>query len=221
MQEARQMVAIKPRNPHLDGLATSSTIASWYVKNMIRPQEVIRVLNKAKVRFMLAGAHGIAGWLDEARATQDVDVVVGYRQHQKATRALLAAFPHLQVDDQEVVVRLSDPESGKVVIDVMKANQPLYRQCLKHTQTIQSESETYKIPSLEMALAMKFGPMASVVRADEKKYRDASDFMRMVKTNPNINLVLLAELGDLVYPGGGKEIVELVRKTLAGEKLNL
>jgi hypothetical protein len=215
------MAVTKTRNPHVEGLATSSTIASWYVKNMIRPQEVIRVLNDAKVRFMLAGAHGIAGWLDEARATQDVDVVVGYRQHQKATRALLAVYPQLQVDDQEVVVRLSDPESGKVVIDIMKSNQPLYRECLKHTQTIESEGESYKIPTVEMALAMKFGPMVSIVRAEEKKYRDASDFMRIVKTNPNIDLELLEELGDLVYPGGGKEIIELVRKIRAGEKLQL
>jgi hypothetical protein len=215
------MVVTKSRNPHIDGLVTSTTIASWYVKNMIRPQEVIRILNEAKVRFMLAGAHGIAGWLDEPRATQDVDVVVGYRQHQKATRALLAVYPHLQVDDQEVVVRLSDPESGKVVIDIMKGNQPLYRKSLKYTQTIESEGESYKIPTLEMALAMKFGPMVSIVRAEEKKYRDASDFMRIVKTNPNIDLELLKELGDLVYPGGGKEIIELVRKIRAGEKLQL
>jgi hypothetical protein len=215
------MAVTKTRNPHVEGLATSSTIASWYVKNMIRPQEVIRVLNDAKVRFMLAGAHGIAGWLDEARATQDVDVVVGYRQHQKATRALLAVYPQLQVDDQEVVVRLSDPESGKVVIDIMKSNQPLYRECLKHTQTVQSEGESYRIPTLEMALAMKFGPMVSIVRADGKKLRDASDFVIMVKANPSIDVELLAELGELVYPGGGKEIVEIVRKIRAGEKLQL
>jgi hypothetical protein len=215
------MATTKTRNIHAEGLATSTTIAGWYVKNMIPPLEVVRVLNAANVKFMLAGAHGIGGWLDEARATQDVDVVVGYRQHQKATRALLAAYPHLQVDDQEVAVRLSDPESGKVVIDVMKATQPLYRQCLKFTQTIESEGESYKIPTLEMALAMIFGPMVSIVRAEEKKYRDASDFMRMVKTNPKIELELLAELGELVYPGGGKEIVEIVRKVRAGEKLQL
>jgi hypothetical protein len=65
---------------------------------MIPPLEVIRVLNEAKVRFMLVGAHGIAGWLPQARATNDVDVLVGYRQHHKATRALLAAFPDLQAE---------------------------------------------------------------------------------------------------------------------------
>jgi hypothetical protein len=211
----------KQRNIHAESLATSTTIASWYVKNMIRPLEVIRVLNEANVRFMLGGAHGIGGWLDEARATQDVDIVVGYRQHQKATRALVAAFPHLKVDDQKVVVRFADPETGKVLIDVIKAQQPLFRQALKHTRTVEAEGERYKIPSLEMALAMKFGPMVSIVRADGKKLRDASDFVIMVKTNADIDLQTLAELGELVYSGGGKEIVELVRKIRAGEKLQL
>jgi hypothetical protein len=189
--------------------------------NFIPPLDIIRVLNEAKVRFMLAGAHGIGGYLDETRATQDVDIVVGYRQHQKATRALLAAYPHLQPDDQEVVVRLRDPESGKVLIDVMKSTQPLFKEALKHTRTIEAEGESYKIPSLEMALAMKFGPMVSIVRVDEKKHLDASDFIKIVKNNLDIDLELLAQLGELVYPGGGMEIVELVRKVRAGEKLQL
>jgi hypothetical protein len=211
----------KHANRHAAGLAISSTITSWYIKNMIPPLEVVRVLNGAKVRFMLVGAHGLAGWLDEPRATQDVDVLVGYRQHQKATRALLAAFPHLQPDDQEVVVRLSDPASGNVLIDVMKSVQPLHREGLRHTQTVRAEGLTYKVPSLEMALALKFGPMVSPHRADGKKLRDASDFTLIVEGHPEIDLEKLAELGDLVYPGGGKEIVEIVRKVRAGERLPL
>jgi len=43
----------------------------------------------------------------------------------------------------------------------------------------------------------------------------------VVKRNPEIDLEKLAELGDLVYPGGGKEIVEKVRQVRAGEKLIL
>ncbi len=209
----------KKRSVHADGLATSTTITSWYVKNMIPPLEVIRVLNEAKVRFMLVGAHGIAGWLDQARATNDVDILVGYRQHQKATRALLAAFPHLLADDQEVVIRLSDPESGKVVIDIMKCVQPLHREGLQHTQPVQAEGLSYKVPSLEMALALKFGPMVSPNRVDGKKRQDAADFTLIVAAHPEIDLEQLADLGELVYPGGGKEIVELVRKIRANEKL--
>lgn len=61
--------------------------------------------------------------------------------------------------------------------------------------------------------------MISLMRADERKFQDASDFMEMVKSNTEIDLETLAELGDLVYNGGGKEIVEMVRKVRAGEKL--
>ena len=76
-----------------------------------------------------------------------------------------------------------------------------------------------KIPTLEMALAMKFGPMVSPNRADGKKRQDAADFTLIVAGHPEIDLEMLAEFGELVYPGGGKEIVELVRKIRAGEKL--
>src|SRR4051812_42768958 len=130
-------ITAEKRNVHADSLATSTAISKYYVKHFIPPLEVIRVLNAAKVRFMLVGAHGIGGWMDETRSTQDVDVVVGYRQHQKAMRALLAAFPQLQPDDQEVVISLRDPETGKVLIDVMKSTQPLFREALKHTRTVE------------------------------------------------------------------------------------
>jgi hypothetical protein len=213
--------ATKPRNLHAESLATSTAIAGYYVKNFIPPLDVIRVLNDANVRFMLVGAHGIGGWIGESRATEDVDVVVGYRQHQKATRALLAAYPQLQADDQEVVIRLRSPETGKVLIDVMKATQPLFRHALKHTRTVDSEGGSYRIPTLEMALAMKFAPMISIVRVIEKKLVDAADFIKIVKANPGIDLEKLAELGELVYAGGGREIIEMVRKARAGEKLQL
>src|SRR5262245_55026338 len=111
-------MATKTRNIHGESLAVSTALSGYYVTNFTPPLDVVRVLNAAGVRFMLVGAHGLSGWLDEPRATQDVDVLAGYRQHQKATRALLTAYPFLQADDQEVVVRLRDPESGKVRIDV-------------------------------------------------------------------------------------------------------
>jgi hypothetical protein len=72
-----------------------------------------------------------------------------------------------------------------------------------------------------MALTLKLAPMISLIREYEKKLTDASDFISMVKSNPNIDLSKLAELGDLVYPGGGKEIVEKVRQVRAGERLQL
>jgi hypothetical protein len=43
----------------------------------------------------------------------------------------------------------------------------------------------------------------------------------MVKLHRDIDLKVLAELGDLVYPEGAKELLEKVRQALAGEKMNL
>jgi hypothetical protein len=72
-----------------------------------------------------------------------------------------------------------------------------------------------------MALAMKFAPMVSPNREDVKKVIDSTDFIRIVRANPEIDLDKLAELGDLVYGGGGKDILDLVKRVRAGETLIL
>jgi hypothetical protein len=207
--------------PSAAGLALSTKLSRYYVKNFIAPHRIARILNKNNVPYVLVGAHGINTWLEEPRATQDVDVIVGFRHDKKAVRLLLEAFPQLAAEDHEVVTRLRDPESGKVVIDVMKAVQPHLRVASKHTVTIQLSRTPIPIPTLEMALVLKFAPMISLVHEDGKKLRDAADFVLMVQHNKEIDLETLQELGNLVYPGGGKEIVEKVRQVRAGERLQL
>src|SRR3954452_20009569 len=117
-------------------LFKSSKLSGLYVPNFIQPQDVIRVLNAAKVTFTLVGAHGLGGWTGKPRATEDVDVVVGARHVKKAVTALTAAFPGLGVDDHPAVVRLRDRETGAVAIDVMKPNQPIIHAALKHSHTV-------------------------------------------------------------------------------------
>jgi hypothetical protein len=206
---------------HADSLATSTELSDYYVERFIKPIDVISVLNDAGINFMLVGLHGIVGWLQEPRATQDVDVLVASRHHKKAVKALLGAYSQLSAEDLPVVTRLRDPDTKKVVIDVMKTNQQLYRQALKYSRVIQSEGQTFKIPTLELALAMKFAPMVSLHRPEEDKFQDAHDFILMVKSNPTIDLKILADLGDLVDSEGGKELLEMVRRIRAGEKLQL
>jgi hypothetical protein len=183
--------------------------------------DVVQVLTGLQIRFVVAGAYGLAEWRQTSRATEDVDVVVMARHHKKAARALLEAFPQLEADDQEVVTRLRDTKSKKVLIDVMKTNQPLYHAIFKNCQRTTLEGYSFAIPTLEMALAMKFAAMISLVRADYKKYIDASDFIRMIQVNEVIDLAKLAELGELVYPGGGKELTEKIGQVRAGEKIRL
>ena len=206
---------------HLQCLAISTALSRHNVADYISPEAVIDVLNAAGVRFMLAGAHAIAGWMNEARNTQAVDVLVATRHLRGAVRALRAAYPHLVVRDTPVVTRFADPTTGTVVLDVMKPNQPLHRVAMRHAHRIETADRTYLVPTLEFALAMKFAAMVSPCRERRRKMRDATDFLGIVEVNPVIDLAKLAKLGDRVYPGGGAEIVELVRRVRAGEKIDL
>jgi hypothetical protein len=206
---------------HAHSVAKATLLSSFQVAQAIPPSGVIAVLQNSGISFVLVGAYGLAGWIQKPRATEDVDVLVAAKHHKKAVKALLAAFPHLEAEDHEVVTRLRDRQTRDVAIDVMRPNQQLFREIFKHTHTIVAEGQTFRVPSLEMALAMKFAPMISLHRADIDKYQDAHDFGRMVLSNPDIDLEKLGELGDLVYPGGGQEIMEKVRQVRAGEKLKL
>lgn len=207
-------------NIHATSMARASALTSFQVMDPIAPLDVITILNRNEIRFILVGAYGLVGWTKKPRATEDVDVVVAARQHKKAVRVLAEHFPHLQADEQEVVTRMRDRETRSVAIDVIRP-QALYREAFKHVAWVEEGKVRYRIPSLEMALAMKFAPMISLTREDAKKYMDAHDFILIVQANPEIDLDQLAVLGEIVYPGGGKEIVEKVEAVRAGKKLQL
>jgi hypothetical protein len=211
---------------HEHRLRRSAEIARFQLevqldKRFLSPLDVIRVLNREKISFVLAGAYGLSGWRTQARATEDVDVIVALKHVKKAAKALLKEFPFLEEDDQEVVVRLQDTETHDVLVDLMKPTQPHLRAIFKNTKTVEVGKQKYRIPTCEMALVLKFAPMISLVRQDKKKLVDAHDFIDIVEKNKDIDEDLLASLGELVYNGGGKEILEMVRRVRAGEKLEL
>jgi hypothetical protein len=206
---------------HLQCLAISTALSKYYVKHFIAPEAVIDVLNAAGVRFMLADAHAIGGWTNEPRATDYVDILVATRHVRAAVRAIHAAFPRLELRDAPMVARFADPRTDKVVLDLMKANQPLFQGAMRHVRRIKTARRSYLVPNLELALAMKFAAMASHWRDRVKKIQDAFDFARMVQANPAIDHAKLAKLGERVCPGGGKEILELVRRIRDGEPLTL
>jgi len=206
---------------HDHSITKSALLSSYQMPYVIPLLDVIRVLNDAQVNFVLVGAHGLAGWRRKPRATEDVDVVVAAKQLKKAAKALVAAFPNLEAVDLPVVIRLRDKESHDVAIDVMKPLQQPHREIFKHTHRVQSAGLTFRVPTLEMAITMKFASMTSLYRADADKYLDAHDFIYMVKENPELDRDKLAELGCLLYAEGGKDLLELVRKAQAGEKLPL
>ncbi len=218
-RSAKQIQATLGIHPRM--LEKSTILSSYQMAKVISPREVAGVVNKAKIRLVLAGAYGVAGWRKEARATEDVDVIVASQQVKKAVAALLAAFPELEAVELPLVVRLRERGSSDVAINVMKPLQQPYREVFDHTSTVKSGKWTYHVPSLEMAIATKFSAMVSLYRAADDKYQDAHDFILMVKQNADLDEKALSQLADLIYPDGGRDVLELVRQARAGEMLKL
>jgi hypothetical protein len=208
---------------HLQALGTSSELTTIYrrmyepMAAQVTPEDVIQALHRAGVRCVLMGTHGIGGWRSQARATQDVDVLVTKKDVRKAARVLQETFADLRVQDTVAVTRFLDPTTEKPVIDLMKPNQPVFQMVFRHTIPV---GETHRIPDLEMAVVCKFAAMVSPNREQSRKFLDAADFVDVLKHNrASINLVKLRQLGEKMYAGGGAEIMKLVEDVFAGRKI--
>lgn len=199
---------------HEESLRTSSKLVRWFREMYepramnIEPKDVIRILNRIKVKFILMGAHGISGWLPEPRATQDVDVLVLKSHHAKAVSAVAKSYPNLVVLHLPAVTRFLDPVTQKPVVDLMKPEEELYADAFRYTVSV---GKTHRVPNLELALACKYGAMYSIHREREKRMKDAVDFVGMAKHHfDRIDFDVLFSLGEMVKNGGGHAIRRLV-----------
>jgi len=208
---------------HSSGIKTSTDILRSYRQDHrpgsqhVEPQQVISVLREAGVKnWVLMGLYGYVGYLASPRATQDVDVLVDFAEAETAIAAIVAAWPQLQVERTPVVIRFRDPGEiaidgeMKQVIDLMLPNDDCYTAILKKFHRI-DEATGNRIPILEAACASKFAALVSPFRQWEKKQQDAVDLRSILLPSAEIiDKKLLKKLGDLVYPDGGKELLEFL-----------
>lgn len=186
-------------------------------KRDIGPSEVACVLNAAGATYVLVGAHAANGYL--ARPRNTVDVVVIVADPKTAIEAISTAFTELTLHDTPVVARFKRAD-GEEAIDLIKpAGCLLWERLLKIAKIVVVEQVPINIPPVEGVLAAKFGAMTSHARRLLDKQQDEIDFARIVTVNDDIELVLLRELGGLVYPGGGNEIIKLAENARAGKRL--
>ncbi|MGO2356347.1 MAG: hypothetical protein ACTH58_16620 [Marinomonas foliarum] len=75
--------------------------------------------------------------------------------------------------------------------------------------------------TVEAAIALKFAASISPNRRDENKPVDNADLLRLVRSRPSLNETSLTALGDLVYRGGGKELVAIVNDIRSGKPVSL
>jgi len=212
---------MQPQNPHLRSLETSTAITRYYLPQAIAPLDVIAVLNNSCINCVLVGTHALGGWMRKPRATVDTDIIIAFRHHEKAVNALLREFPSLEAVRRVDVTVLRDRETQDGNINLIRPKQPVFRVASEHTHRVDADGYSYKIPTLEMAIVMKWVSMRAPDREYPDRYQDAHDFLRMIAANDYIDLKKLEEVGHLDYLSCGQQVVQDVWRIQAGEKLNV
>jgi hypothetical protein len=203
-------------------------MSSAMAKVIIDLDRVLEALTAKKVPFVLTGAHGISGWTGRPRATHDVDILVKVgRNYARAVHVIRALYPQLEARRFAGVTGFFPPGERQSVIDVTYPHRPDNAETLRTAIWVEERNLKYRIPSLEAALANKYGAMLTPTRDSIKRGQDGVDFAAMVKHSLDegrqpIDLATLEALGEMVWPdGGGKEILRLVAEVKAGKVPNL
>jgi hypothetical protein len=206
---------VKPAVRPVDDLLRGQRLGIMHGRD-IQPVDIFRVLNAARLGAVLVGAHAVNARTGEPRTTMDVDLI-GERP-KKVAAELARAFPMLSVEDHPVVIRFKDDKHE--AIDVIKpSSSPLFKKVLGSTEELKVEEVRITIPSLEAIIALKFASMMGPARRLADKYTDARDFVLLSKQTRKSSAPKLSYLGELVYKGGGKEILKLVDDAKAGRRL--
>jgi hypothetical protein len=210
---------------HLDAMAIGSKVTRWFRKNRepnvleVTPENVIAALHEAGINCVLMGAHGINGYRDQARATDDVDVLVTKRDVRRAVRTMDETFPYLEIVELSAVVRFVNPVTQKVVIDIMKPTSEALKAVFRHSVPI---GKTHRIPDLEMAIVAKFLSMTSETRKPARKLQDGADFTNIVVQNrQSLDVDKLCRLASRVRAHGGAEIRAFIDEIDAGRTIRV
>lgn len=210
---------------HIDNLKKSYELSSQQVEDAVNPLEVAALFEKEHMSYVLIGGHMLSYYTGTARATVDVDFIIGGAHFTRAAKAIDKAYSQFKHTDRVYHVTydskkagLKDPER----IDLVKDGFPLFREVVqKYSHTIRASKHTVKIPTIEAAIALKFAASISPNRGDENKPIDNADLLRLIRSRPSFDIPALTKLGDLVYRGGGKELVAIVEDIRSGKAVSL
>jgi hypothetical protein len=209
---------------HASGIATAMFITSEYrrvhrPKSMnVTPEQVIDALVGGGVRnWVLMGLYGYVGYLAQPRATQDVDVLIAPEEEAAAIAAIKTTWPTLEMRRYEVVLRFFDPGEiaidgqAKHVLDLMLPSNGCHTAILSQYHVVDPVT-LHRLPVMEAAIASKYAALVSPNRAWPRKQQDAVDLRNIIAPNQaTIDRELLEKLGELVFPGGGAELLEFLQ----------
>jgi hypothetical protein len=196
--------------------------------NPVQLRAILRTLQLKRIPFVLTGTHGIAGWTGRPRATFDVDLLVkSGRNHARAIKAIHSLYPQLETRDLPGLTAFFVPGQTQSVVDVIYPHRPDLEVTLTDALTVEDHELRYRVPSLETAIANKYGAMLHPTRDVDKRTLDSADFGLMVRHSADpgqraLDLDKLKSLGEKVWPGGGgDEILRLVKLVRQGKALDV
>jgi hypothetical protein len=208
----------------IENLQKSFELSSQQTEDVVNPLEVAAIFEDQKFSYVLIGGHMLSFYTGIARATVDVDFIIGNADFARASKAINKSYQqfketdrvyHVTYDTKKNVV---DPER----IDLIKDVFPLFREVVKqYSVTLREGKSTVKIPTIEAAIALKFAASISPNRGDENKPIDNADLLRLIKSTTKFDEKALLALGELVYTGGGKELVSVVNDMKSGKSVSL
>jgi hypothetical protein len=193
-------------------------------KMTIDLDRILEALLRKKIPFVLTGAHGISSWTGRPRATYDIDLLVkSGKNYTRTVGTLRELYPDLEVRRFAGLTTFFVPGEKQSVIEVISIYRADNAEALRIAVWVEERNIRFRIPSLEAALANKYGAMLTPNREAGTRGQDGVDFYNMVKHSQDegrepIDLVTLETLGDMVWPGGGgQEILRLVEEAKAGK----
>jgi len=198
-------------------LLIGERLAVMHGRNIL-PVEIFRILNAAKLKAVLVGAHAVNAHSGDPRTTVDVDILGD--KPKRLAAVLSAAYPMLTVEEHPVVIRLKDAEHEAIDI-IRPESSKLFKRVLKLSQVLLVEGVEIAIPKAEALLAMKFSSMISVGRQLRDRYVDAGDFVAVAQQTKRLDQSLLAELGEIVYVGGSKELLQHIANAKDEKRLDI
>lgn len=210
---------------NIENLQKSYELSSQQVEDAVNPLEVAALFEKERVSYVLIGGHMLSFYTGTARATVDVDFIIGGPDFTRAVKAIDKAYTQFKYHDRVYHVTYDSKKSGQKDperIDLVKDGFPLFQEVVtRYCHTIKANKHTVKIPTVEAAIALKFAASISPNRGDENKPIDNADLLRLVRSRPNLKEEALIKLGNLVYQGGGKELVSIIKDIKAGKAVSL
>ena len=211
------------RNDTENSFEQSHRLSQQQADDAVSPYELTAILNEGGIKYVLIGGHVLGYLTGTPRATVDVDVIISSAHVAKAVKAIKARYPQLTSEDLVYNVRFSSSRPSRVDperIDVVRAENPFFQRIVdRHATPIQSRGQRVYVPTVEAAIALKFAAAISPNRGDENRPQDRIDLLAIVRKHRQLDLGTLAELGDLVYPGGGVELQNFVRDVQAGKNV--